>query len=118
MPNHADLQVWKAKYELLDAAHKGGKHLFPELQNEGGAAPAAAPGVNNDQPDPQPFQGNVNILVGPPQPNYASEVDITVSKTDEGEKAKPFVKIVCESSSHERAKGLEEVFKSNIKKFL
>ena len=76
MENHADYNVWKAKYELLEAAHKGSMHLYPELkQEEGGAAPAAAPGAaQQDQPDHQPLAGNLKILVGPPKPSYLSEV--------------------------------------------
>ena len=66
------------------------------------AAPGAQPQGQHQEDSQQ--DAKVNILIGQPKPNYLSEIEIEVEKSEKNSKVKPFVKLVLTSSTPERAK--------------
>lgn len=84
--------------------------LIKNEENANTAAPgSSAPGSADKQLEPT--EGNIEITVGPTNQNYDCLVEFNLTKEKKAE-SKPYVKIVFEQNSVERAKELENIIKA------
>lgn len=118
METAAKHDIWKKKYELLEWAAEVRK-ITDKQQNGDNNETATAPGaVPFKHPDNSIQEASIRVLVGPNKPNYSALIDIEFEKSDQGQKVKPFLKLVFSYKNSNDAKEMEEVFKSNFSQFL
>ena len=100
-PKH---DIWKAKYELLSGIY-GIKMSLNKSEGD-----SAAPGCQKSENVCEATSGQIKFTVGPVNQNYDCLLQLNLVK-EKKEESKPFIKLVFDQASSERAKNLEILIK-------